>query len=633
MKLYSFDVFDTCLARICGTPDNVFYILGEEILGANIDEALLRDFVRERYRAEKRAIISLKKEAVTIYELYNFFDISVYTNRPKQFLIEREMELERLMLVPIANTKDIIESCRSKGKIAFISDMYLPDDMLKTILMDCGFMHSEDSLYISGTIGLSKHSGKLFEYVKEVEQVKYSKWQHYGDNFKSDYILPKKMGIRCHRICYDYSKIESLWIQNSLYTPQKWVIKCFAGLARSIRVNNNVIGDDFVIDVMLPTFLPFVFCLLQKAKEDKIKRLYFASRDTYVLYLMAMRISHLFPEIEIRYLYISTKVLYPIGLSSGEKEDIMFQLRHLGKFKPKMFLTMIGFTQSEIHSIGKYIDVEKDINLNTSEKFVNLLLRNDYNEILKTHSIAKKKLLLDYLKQEKFVDGENVALFDLGWRGTSQYMLSKVLTENVSFYYFGVNKGILPIKDIGNYFSFMYVKDFDRFSSRFLEFYMCKMPEGSTLSYEEKNGKIIPICDNVEITDSEIKEFDKNLQIMFEGIDRYLQIPLLYTYSRLFYTIITLPTLQGVSQNPPYKMVKFLENRMFWDSYTDKKKIVKTMLPHTLIKVLYHSYKRSPNYSGLWIEGCVVLSLGFVGRWLLRKNFILKMKNFGKKVM
>ena len=49
--IYSFDIFDTCITRSCGTGENVMFILAKSIVGDK-DEALLHEFVRLRKEAE-----------------------------------------------------------------------------------------------------------------------------------------------------------------------------------------------------------------------------------------------------------------------------------------------------------------------------------------------------------------------------------------------------------------------------------------------------------------------------------------------------------------------------------------------------------------------------------------------------
>lgn len=633
MKLYSFDIFDTCLVRLCGEPDNVFFILGESILESS-DDSLLRDFVRERKMAERTATKTLNKEAVTINEIYDFFDTEIFTSVDKSYIIQKEIEVEKSILVPINPIRSLIEDCRRRGKVAFISDMYLPDEMIRGILERYGLFQEGDSLYISGSSGYSKKTGNLFKYVKEKENVRSIHWHHYGDNFLSDYINPMLLGIKTTRIKHGYTCYEQQWIKDSLYVKDKWVFKTFAGLTRSVRLKNGLSNkEEFLTDVMLPAFVPFVFCLLKKANEDRIDRLYFASRDTYIHFLMAQKLLGYYPDLEIRYLYISTKVLYPIGFVEGKREEIVSLFHHLGKFKPRKILDMIGFSENEINDISKELDVDKDIEAKNTCHFVELLLGDKYKSLMISHASEKRDLLFNYLRHEEFIGKGRVALFDLGWRGTSQMMLNKVLPNEVNFYYYGVNKGILPVKQIGKYYTFFRTYDYTRFSSRFIEFYMCKMLEGSTMNYEERYDTIIPVLEKRIVNDEERNEFDKNLQLLLDGIEGFTKIPFLRRHSNNIFYNISLPSLQRLSSNPSYKTVKFLRNRMKWDRYTDQERIIERMLPHKLFDVLYNSARRTPKYSRLWMEGCIVLSLGVFGKWLLSMDLVSKIKGIGKKVL
>ena len=52
-KIYSFDIFDTCLIRSCGHPQNILDILTFNILGKNTDKEILADFALERKKVRK----------------------------------------------------------------------------------------------------------------------------------------------------------------------------------------------------------------------------------------------------------------------------------------------------------------------------------------------------------------------------------------------------------------------------------------------------------------------------------------------------------------------------------------------------------------------------------------------------
>ena len=107
-KLYSFDIFDTCLVRTCGKSENLLYSLAYKVLGPDVDFVLVRDFVRMRYNAE----IDLFKEgieAATIAQIYERLDYSYYTTLPSNQIMEMEMSLEAEVLVPVAEVVEKIK--------------------------------------------------------------------------------------------------------------------------------------------------------------------------------------------------------------------------------------------------------------------------------------------------------------------------------------------------------------------------------------------------------------------------------------------------------------------------------------------------------------------------------------------
>jgi predicted HAD superfamily hydrolase len=632
-NIYSFDIFDTCLIRSCGEPRNVLIELAKEIIGENAEETLIRDFVRQRELAEIKAIEVLHKEAVTIDELYSFFDTSIYSEKKREHIKCREIEIERECLYPVKSAVEKIEQCRSKGRVLFISDMYLPDTVIKEILIKYGIYASGDGLYISGTIGLTKLSGNLFRYVKDKEKISYSKWLHHGDNVLSDYIKPRKLGIKIRRINHCYSSLEQRWISN-VYLDNNWISNEFAGITRCIRLRNGIDEDDFVTNLMIPAFVPFVFCLLKKAQEEHIDRLYFASRDTYPIFLLAQRVSHLYPEIKLRYLHLSTKVIYPSCLRNCSEEEISNLLNLLDEFKPRKIFSMFGFCDKDINRLASRIDLDKNIPHEKKESFIRLLLEPENLEILRRHVEEKRQIFVRYLNQEKFLSEGNVALFDIGWRCTSQMMMRKIIDKDVHFYYYGVHKSRFPISDVGNYYSFTFFEDYDRLgAANFIEYYMCKTLEGSTIGYTDVDGTIEPVLEEFQSREEEYHDFQHNVELLEQTIELYSRIPSLVDNSHVIFKELSMKTLHQFAKNPPRRSVKFLSKRMYSDHFTDKKQMIIYLTPYKLFDILNSIRTKSHKYQTLWVEGSIINTFGFLGKKILKCDISSKVKEIGKVVV
>ena len=56
-----------------------------------------------------------------------------------------------------------------------------------------------------------KGDSSLFKYVKEKNNLDYSKWVHIGDNYNSDYLKPRELGINS----YHYKNVNSIEENNS----------------------------------------------------------------------------------------------------------------------------------------------------------------------------------------------------------------------------------------------------------------------------------------------------------------------------------------------------------------------------------------------------------------------------------
>lgn len=313
-SIYSYDIFDTCLVRACGEPSHVWDILAHKILGSTADIAHISDFVLIRRSAEGKAreeLISHEKEDVTIEDIYTYCDFSSLTDISKHDIMEEEMAIEEKMLVPVFSVLQEINQLHKEGKnITFISDMYLPLSFIKHILITTGFFHEGDHLYISGDVGESKSTGHLYDFVQRELSADFKHWIHQGDNRHSDYIVPKKKGIKVKLINHPLSYYERKAIEYDMALSSADVRKLSA-VSRAIRLSTK---DEpayrFAADFIAPLMTTFVHYIFEDAKCRGLQHLYFIARDACILYHIAQELVHQYPGITIHYLYASRQSLY-----------------------------------------------------------------------------------------------------------------------------------------------------------------------------------------------------------------------------------------------------------------------------------------------------------------------------------
>ena len=324
--IYSFDIFDTCLIRTCGSSECVWDILAHNVLGTSANSSLINDFILIRRSGEGQArknLISDSKEDVTIDDIYSYCDFSPLTKRSNQDIMEAEIEVENKVLVPVLSTLHEISQLHQEGKhVVFISDMYLPYEFVQKKLKDVGLLHHEDKLFISGDVGKAKSTGHLYDYVCHELQADFKKWKHQGDNQHSDYDIPRKKGI--HAILVNHAKSyyehKALENVNGLSSSDMYKI---SSISRAIRLGfENTPKHLFAADFIAPMMTTFVHHIFIDASKRGIKHLYFVARDACILYHIAQQFSHIYPDISIHYLYASRKSLYLPGLKNYSFDEL-----------------------------------------------------------------------------------------------------------------------------------------------------------------------------------------------------------------------------------------------------------------------------------------------------------------------
>lgn len=186
----SFDVFDTAIKREVLLPADVFSLMEDKLKGK--EGGIYKEFAKLRVAAEKAAGALAEDHEVTLEEIYAQMPFS---EEQRLRLARLECETELAISVPNLPIKRIYDICIQQGKkVLFISDMYLSVETIETILRKNGY--TQGRLYVSSESGFTKRTGKLFRYVGEKEELLAKDWAHIGDAIASDYLVPKRLGLR-----------------------------------------------------------------------------------------------------------------------------------------------------------------------------------------------------------------------------------------------------------------------------------------------------------------------------------------------------------------------------------------------------------------------------------------------------
>lgn len=430
---------------------------------------------------------------------------------------------------------DEIKQHISKGdKVILISDMYWNEKSVRKILASKDQIFESLPIYVSCAHDATKSSGKLYELVRDKEQLVYREWTHTGDNKKSDYESAKKLGITAVLVKpgrrYQFEKKISSLDNDS---------KLLYGIVSETRQKSNGTAYDLGASFAGPMVYQYVEWVLTEAEKRRINQLYFVLRDGYILkkvadiiikdrglgiktdYLFGSRVAWRFPEITIDELK---------NLSVWNKSNWIFRdpayayvpFERMG-FSREQLVELFGadFPDKELHSFADFKAV------------LDAALGNEnFCEQLKRNIAESGELLKEYL-ESAMGTSTSFALVDTNSTGKTQRDLNKFIqqfsTTRLRFFYHTFLSDEEPNKD--TQFVFLNVSEQDR---RFPEA-LFRAPYKPCYGYKKEDGKVVPKFASGKYCawnysfdyDSYLKgieQFTENMQREDHSLDRYVDL-------------------------------------------------------------------------------------------------------------
>lgn len=603
----SFDVFDTCLIRRCGRPYKIWDLMADKLFEKDDSRGRL-SFTGNRSLAEKKA--SYGSPYPTLDDIYQELNVAQW-GLEKDSMMNLEMEIEEQELFPNPEMLKTVNQYREKGfKIAFVTDMYLPEEFIRKVLAKYGFCHETDFVFVSAYCKASKNDGKLFDFVLRETKTKAKQWIHYGDNERSDYRVPKSRGIKAILVNdTDLTDEEKRWIDDARFYTHKHEIELWAGLCRLTRLQNErSFAATMAVDFIASVYVPYVAYVLRTAKEKGIKTLYFLARDGLIFLEIAKAMKTESDGIECRYLKVSRRALYSCVFYEVNDFELSTVINNAHDQPIEQCLEYMGVKWEDLSVETKKI-FGRDIRLNSRKRmisFINTIKEND-SSLLKSESEKKRRLLLQYFKQEKLGEQKS-ALVDLGWIGSCKAVIDYILKNEklnaVDAFYWGYGGGLI----YGREKLYVFNEQIDAIYCHpalktILESYASINSEGTTLGYEERNGVIIPIKE----TNSAGKEnIEKKHSLIISSLVTYIPR---YCSDSIFtndvFLCCGLRQIRNILTSPTKKHVRFFE-KISCENYNHAMKIVERFGIKDVLALMVWGIPASM----IWAEAATKMTFG-----------------------
>lgn len=487
----SFDVFDTLLKRDVAAPENVFDIVEQRLRDSGALD--IDSFAALRIEAEYLARQEHTEREITLAEIYAHMPVD---DVKKNQLMQMECQTEIELSVPNIPMKRCYDYCASQKKsIYFISDMYLPADVIQQMLEKNGY--TQGKLFVSSANGMTKRSGELFQFVRQTESPELHDWVHIGDSISSDFIAPKRLGLQS--VLIDREPRHNKYYDHKLRKKND----SYAQLNHFIDTHICRYTDPYEqigYAVLGPLLYGFA-CWLEREipREDTIV---FLAREGALL-KKAFEIISDRPSV---YLRISRRAANMARLKQmrNVQEIVESNIRMTNIMCTQGELAKsCGLSDDEIHAIFKNENLAEDTIIKNSEARIRLL--NVIWPTVKEKAVNQYDLLQHYL--EELHCTEKCAVVDVGWFGTIQASLaaSNFQITGQTMRWNGFYMGVMPKNDRSSYKTIMrrgYLFEESRpqklyesvsNSAAFFELLFLST-DGSTTAYtQEESGEIIPI--------------------------------------------------------------------------------------------------------------------------------------------
>jgi predicted HAD superfamily hydrolase len=505
-----------------------------------------------------------------------------------------------------------------------------------------------DQLYVSCETGKTKFSGTLFTHVAKENGYKFNQWVHYGDNRHSDIRVPQKLGISTIHIANDYLGYEKVWAQNS-YSGGLDVSHLLSGISRAIRLSNSRdIQTDFSVDIVAPLYVPFVATILQDAEKRGIQRLYFLARDSYVLYLVARKLQSLYPNIDLKYLYVSRKSLYLPGCNSFDSKYLINLLAPIHGRSVREIFDRLGVDLSEFGLKGFYDSI---ITPDNYPDFVNFLRREDVKASIEYSASTCRMEANEYFRASGLYDGLKNAIVDLRGTRSCHASINQILRANggddVFAYYLEVMESRRTLLDAGKFRAEMYrerLPNNDNLRGYFSHFdlheqFFSLTDQSRTIGYEKNDkGLSVPVFEAaLDMTASELhrKSIARNRCENIALFAEYFVDLNLVNFSEQLLHSIGVPTVAKFGNKPKLEYLEAICGLRVSDTKHRTIPYLMKMNGINIIRLFVSPFRIKKDC--VWFEGSIYLSLGgrgggvYIGMWNVIARLVKRIKKMLRK--
>jgi len=497
--IYSFDVFDTLLGRLRSRPFDRYRMVFQQ---AKLGPADLERMTRLRLKGEEEARNRIGPDGYSLKDIYR--DMELILGLGDTALGEaykNELAMEQMECFAISEGQRLLKEASKNHRVIYVSDMYLPPEFIRNLLEKNDLWIPGSQLFVSHTEGCAKHSG-LFKKICRELGVAPNEIIHYGDNWASDVVAPRKTGIKA----VHFTEVVPTRYEKRFSGVGEWNM---SDAVRAVRLqcpwtapNHKKAIYETAASVAAPLFIAYVIWLKKQAQGKGLKRLYFISRDG----LIFKKIYDLIFQGEIdaptsHYLYGSRQAWSCARLLRLEEKDIETLTYANPSLSLRQFCGRCGVAVEKMYLEafkGLFENPDQPLNKKEIAAIRNSIRKGPWREKIIAEGRAKADFVRKYFHQNG-MSQSSYGLVDLGWFGNLQTYVETLLPDcppNYGFYLnLRSNPEIVRQGRAAAFVSSLQLEPTDLNTAVSLLEVLAAAPERSVYGYQKEGSKIVPITE------------------------------------------------------------------------------------------------------------------------------------------
>ncbi len=523
--MYSFDVFDTLITRTVAAPSGIFALmkdrLKEEKDVNSLEDYVIDNFFELRIHSEeliRKSFSAQNIEEVELKDIYTAMAVCGCINEKQiNYLCRLEQETEISNVLGIDENIWRVKNLLEQGeRVILISDMYLPAETVREMLIQADPIFAGLPLYVSSEYKKRKTTGNLYRQVQEVEQIEYEEWTHIGDNLYQDIEIAYQLGIRVElspraeltayekNILKNYGNDSKLQLMIGTAARNEW--KNIHKEKRTEKRKTEKVSKPYHIGCRYaaPVLYSYAEWIVDQAEKKNFKRLYFIARDGYLIkQIVDVILNCKKVNISTHYIYGSRRAWRMPSLSKEHynlyQMILWSHINRINTLDELADVLHLPLQDLYLYLPGTFARNKEETHI-SSQELEYIARKLSTNEEFKSFHLQKlrsaRELAQQYLIQEIDMTDDDFAFVDVAGGGLTQGCMRELIKSQYSkpihTFFFKIDRVNL-VQD-----SIVYTFMPGFLANNIVIEMLCRAPHGQTEEYIRKNRKIVPVLGNTE---------------------------------------------------------------------------------------------------------------------------------------